>query len=1095
MKRHLSLLLLGAFQVKLNGESLDGFDYDKVRALLAYLAVERDVPQRRDALTSLLWPEQPTKAARHSLSQALLKLRQALGDRQAEEPFILADRKTIRLNPQAKIELDVTQFEAHLAACDAHQHTHPSACAECMEWRRQAIELYGGDFLQGLSLPDAVAFDDWTALTRERLHRMAIDVLHTLARFHEGRGEARQARRYAARQVELEPWREEAHRQLMRLLARSGQRSAALLQYERCCQILDAELGVAPAPQTRRLYERIRAAGSGRAGNLPTPPTPFIGRQQEVADVAGMLAQRDCRLVTLLGPGGVGKTRLALEVAARKTDWFLDGVTFVPLVAAETETEMVNAIADALAFSFASGDDGEKALLLDYLSEKEMLLVLDNFEHLQSGVPFLSTLMEQAPGVSILITARIRTSLSAEWVYEVEGFPTPAHADLETSEAAQLFAQAAQRVRKDFSLATTDREAVVRICRMVEGVPLALELAASWTRLLTAREIAGKVESGPDFLTTLSADVPQRHQSMRAVFEQTWRLLAEQEREALCRLAVFRGGFTQEAAAHTGAAPLRVLAGLMDKSLLQRIGDERYGVHELLRQYALDKLAGRDDGGAAHAAHAAYYARFLQEREAAMVTGKREEALRDIDREIENVRRAWQWLVGGGKMEEIGQCLHALSLFYELQNWFQEGAKVFTAAAAQVSAQDSENKRLLARLKIRQSRFHLRLAQHEQAQQLLAESMDLLQRLEAPSEQALALRSLAAVASKQGAFQTAEEYLRHSLRLYQQLHDEAGVATAQTRLGAARHQQGDYETARTLYKQSLEQFEALGDSWGVGAALHRMGHLAYELGEYDEARRFYAQRLEIARATGDRRGAAASFNNLGNVYYARGNYKEAERHYLQGLAAWQELGNRWGTALAYNNLGLIATEREAYADARRCFQDSLALCRAIGDKRGIALALNNLGELASQQNALDDAREYHEESLALFREIGQPRGIMYALNFLGTVEANSGARAAATTYYREALQLALAHQAAPRALDSLAGLAVVLHEDGETQQAAEILALVLDAPATEEATRERAEALLNTIDSILPGEQLAAARRRGRQADWQTAATRLLQPT
>ncbi|MFW6070692.1 MAG: AfsR/SARP family transcriptional regulator, partial [bacterium] len=749
MKRHLSLLLLGAFQAKLNGEPLDGFDYDKVRALLAYLAVERGVPQRRDALASLLWPEQPNKAARHSLSQALLKLRQALGDREAETPFILADRKTIQLNPHADVELDVTQFEAHLAACEAHEHARPAACGECMERRRQAIALYRGDFLQGLSLPDAVSFDDWSALTRERLHRLAIDALQVLARFHEARGEAQQALRYANRQAALEPWREEAHRQLMRLLARSGQRSAALAQYERCCQILEAELGVAPAPQTRRLYERIRAADGDHTGTVPTPATPFIGRQQEAADVAGMLAQADCRLVTLVGPGGIGKTRLALEVATRKAAWFLDGVYFVPLVAAETETEMINAIADALAFSFASGDDGEKALLLDYLSEKEVLLVLDNFEQVQGGHAFLSTLLQQAADVTVLLTARMRTNLAAEWVYKVEGFPTPARADLETSEAAQLFAQAAQRVREEFSLDNTDREAVARICRLVEGVPLALELAASWTRLLPVREIAEKIESGPGFLTTLSADVPQRHQSMRTVFEQTWRLLTEREREALCHLAVFRGGFTQEAAAQTGAAPLHVLLALVDKSLVQRIGGERHAVHELLRQYALDKLAATDDRDSARAAHAAYYARFLQQREPAMTTGEREQALHDIDREIENVRGAWQWLTRNGKTEEIERCLHALALFYEMQNWFQEGEKVFTAAVARVSAQGGEDTLLLARLKIRQSRFHLRLAQHEQAQRRLQESMDLLAHFEAPAERALALRSLAAVASKQ----------------------------------------------------------------------------------------------------------------------------------------------------------------------------------------------------------------------------------------------------------------------------------------------------------------------------------------------------------
>ncbi|PKO20431.1 MAG: SARP family transcriptional regulator, partial [Chloroflexi bacterium HGW-Chloroflexi-1] len=594
----LTISLLGPLRVALCGEPVTDFATDKARALLAYLAVEAERPHRRDALAGLLWPDQPQRKARQNLRQALSHLRRAIGDRDEAAPFLLVSRETVQFNADSDHWLDVAAFTSLAEACRGHRHRRLATCLPCMRRLEQMAELYRGDFLAQFFLSDSSIFEEWALLKREWLHRQAVEAFSHLAGYYERRGDYEQARQYARRQVALEPWREEAHRHLMRLLALDGQRSTALAQYETCRRMLAEELGVEPTAETVALYKRISESAIAdlqtcRLANLPPSPTPFVGREEELAELADYLANPDCRLLTLVGPGGIGKTRLVLQVAADQTGAFVHGIHFVPLASVSSTELIVSAIAEALDLPFDSHQD-PKEQLLNYLHEKEMLLVLDNLEHLlpisissacgkgEGGAELLAEILRRAPGVVLLVTSRERLNLREEWVYTVEGLTYPEGEAVgrpalsvaegpETYSAVNLFQQRARRAYQHFSLSEIERPHVVRICQLVEGMPLGVELAAAWVAVHSCEEIAQEIERNLDILTTRLRNVPARQWSVRATFEHSWQLLSETEKDIFARLSVFRGGFRREAAAVVTGASLSTLSSLLDKSLIRRV--------------------------------------------------------------------------------------------------------------------------------------------------------------------------------------------------------------------------------------------------------------------------------------------------------------------------------------------------------------------------------------------------------------------------------------------------------------------------------------------------------------------------------------------
>jgi predicted ATPase/DNA-binding SARP family transcriptional activator len=1041
----LSLSLFGPFVATLDGDPISDFATEKARALLAFLAVEPSHPHSRPALTALLWPDQPEERARQNLRQALLHLRQALGENEGRPSFLLATRESVQFNPHTDFTLDVADFVARIAACRSHRHRHPATCRPCLQRLREVVELYHGDFLQYLALPDSETFQEWALLKREWLHQQAIEALAVLANYHEQRGEIALARPYAYRQVELEPWNEEAHQQLMRLLAIEGKRSAALAQYEACRRILDAELAVEPTRATMALYQRIRAGEAVRPAvppfNLPLAPTSFVGREQELADLAERLAQPECRLLTLLGPGGIGKTRLALQAAAEQHGAYRDGIHFVPLAAVASHEGVLPAIADALHLSFQSREPPAEQLL-NYLRSRELLLLLDNLEHLLEGSAFLADILRRAPGVVLLVTSRERLNLREEWIYEVGGLTYPqesGEAGPVGGSAVDLFRQRASQVQQKLD-PEVERTHVAQICQLVDGMPLAIELAASWARTHSCAAIAAALTQSLDILATSLRNVPERHRSMRAALQHSWDLLAEQEQTLFRRLAVFRGGFEETAAAQVAAATPAALSALLDKSLLRRSTAGRYEMHELVRQYAGERLAvGALEDTATRDQHAVYYAAFLQDREVALQGKGQKEALEDIQGETDNVRAAWQWATAHAQANVLDRALGALDLFYDMRNWYREGLDAFAAAVAGLPA-GAEADLTRWRLRTHQGRFAYRLGKNDQARALLEESLPIFRALGAQRETAFALTLLSWILQDVGDLTEAERSGQQGLAAYGELADCYGMAWAATSLHTTAAIAGRFAASRDYAEQALACYETCGAP----------------------------------------RETASALSNLGKLAGIAGDYAGAQAYFERALAILGEIGDRRGTAVCLHNLGTLAYLNRDVTRARQLRQEALAICRQIGYQWGVASSLKGLGDVARQEGEYARAQEYLQAGLAAFQETGDRRSQANCLNSLGQVETVRKRYAEAWHYYQEGLAIAMQVNAAPVVMDILRGIAEVRAGQGDPVQALELVAFVAGQPGSEKQTLEQLEPLGEMLRSQLPPAAAAAAEARGR---------------
>ena len=1058
----LMISLFGALQVSLDGAPITDFATDKARALLVYLAVEGHEPHRRDELAGLLWPEQPQRKASHNLRQTLSYLRQAIGDDQSNSPFLHVNRLAIQFDAGSDHWLDVAAFAELVETSRRHRHRRPDACVPCIRRMAQIAELYQGEFLAQFFLSDSTPFEEWASLQREWFHRHAAEALFHLSRYHERRSEYAEARQHARRLVDLEPWHERAHRQLMRLLALDGQRNAALAHYKVVRQMLAEELAVEPSPRTVTLHDRIQAGveldAKAPFSKLPPSPTPFVGREEELSDLATRLADPDCRLVTLVGPGGIGKTRLALEAATEHVGAFEDGVAFVHLASVDSPNTLVLAVADALRFSFHGREDPARQLLA-YVREKALLLVLDTMEHLLGGVDWLIDVLRSAPRVVMLVTSRERLNLREEWVYAVGGLTYPEATkggassgggtwSVKSYDAIQLFHRRAEQVDRHFSLSAANAAPVACICRLVEGMPLAIELAAASADSRSCDEIERQIERNIDVLTTSLRNVPDRQRSIRATFEHSWNLLSDQERAVFRKLSLFRGGFRARAAEAVVGASVPTLSALVGKSLLARASDGRYHVHELLRQYAAEKLhEDHEQQEEARARHAAHYAAFLQAQDPALKRAHQREAVNAIRAEIDNVRAGWHWAVDrltrgigdGAAMDVVGRSLEALYVFYRMQGWYQEGTQAFAQAAAAVLPPETpvedltpDEQRLWGQLLARQGKC-CEFTQHaHQAQQLFESSLSVFERLGARREMALPLHGLGYMAHIRGDYTQAEAYFGRSLDLYREYGDLWGMAVTLGNLCLVSRRRGAFDEAKAQCQESLEIRRQIGDRQGIASALNNLALVQCTLGEYAEAQEVLQASLKICHEVGYRVGIANAFTHLGHAAFRLGDPEAARGWMREASSVYRQLGDTWGVAITLNNLGYVAMEQADYVSAERLCRDSVELYRQVGVRAGLANTLANLGQAYYHLDRRDRAWET----------------------------------------FREALEIAQDANAIPTVLKTLPGLARLWADTGNEGRALALVAFVLHQSAISQAVKEQAASLFAEIAATLPEDEV-----------------------
>ncbi|MDX1521127.1 MAG: tetratricopeptide repeat protein [Anaerolineae bacterium] len=672
--------------------------------------------------------------------------------------------------------------------------------------------------------------------------------------------------------------------------------------------------------------------------NFPPQPAPFIGREEEVAEVSRLLADPDCRLLTLVGPGGIGKTRLAIQTVKALRQAFAYDVYFVPLQTVTSVQALISAMADALKLSL-SGPDEPKLQLLNYLQDRTLLLLLDNFEQLlgAGGASFLADILEIAPSVRLLATSREVLNLQEEWLYPVQGLPFPTDgyvSDLKAYSAVQLFAERARRIRRDFSLAD-EQASVIRICRLVEGTPLAIELAAAWTKTLSCEIIAAELQHNIDLLVTPLRNIPERHRSMQAVFNQTWRRLSQEEQDVFKRLSVFQGSFAPDAARVVANASLIDLATFVDKSLLQAMAAGRYHMHELLRQYAAEQLADSpEDVAKSCDVHCTYYANFLDQHLEALMGSQQRQAIAAINAEYANIWAAWRWAIQGLKLSEIQKLVTPLQVFCQFQGKFLEGAAAWEEAYHRLSGIEATDsvKLTLAAVIIWWGWMLIRLGQLNQAEVVLKQCRALYRQLDIPAIPGYGTNPA----------------LHLSL-----------IATIR----------GDYATALQYGEQAHQESEADRHEINLCQAYYVLSSAAFGQGNYETAQHYAQQAYTLAQKAGDRWFMAYCLNKLGDIAQAEGDYSEAEQHYQNSYTLKKEFDDPEGMAVALSHLGKLALRQEKYAEARRLYQQSLTIYERIGDKGGLATSLDGLGQTACALAEVPVAQQYLQQALHIATEI------------------------------------------------------------------------------------------------------------------------------
>ncbi|MCB0063360.1 MAG: tetratricopeptide repeat protein [Caldilineaceae bacterium] len=1031
MSGTLHCLLFGDPQISLDENPLTGFISIKAQALLYYLAATRQ-SHSRDHLAALFWGHMPSAAARKNLTKALSNLRSLVGG------HLVTDRQSATLQLDA-VTVDLHTFQtllhpAHTTAADEKKNVQEFPVDRI--W--QADALHRSPFLQDLTIDDAPDFELWLTETRVTCQQMLIAALEKAADQALQAEDLDLAQALTARTLQREPTWEAAHRRTMTLLARLGKVDEALVHYQQCRHVLEQELGVEPDKETTLLYQTLRATHKPPPHNLPTATTRFVGRETELLALKTLVCDADCRLLTITGAGGVGKTRLALQLAdlfAQPTAHhtpdcsFPDGIYLLSLTALDNANTITAMLAERLGFTFY--DEGNaKQQLLDALQDKRMLLVLDNVEHLVDTtaamhgaqnstaspqipselIALVAEMLAGSPHLKFVMTSRTRLNMQGERLFSLGGLHYPAqsapfiaHSTLEHDErteltesaaiarklndteysAIQLFVQSARRLQAHYVLLDRDWPAVVRICQLVQGMPLGILLAAAWMDVYTPAEIADEISRSLDFLEADLPDLPLRQRSIRAAIDHSWRMLAPPEQAFFQRLSIFRGSFSRHAAQQIADATPRLLQSLVKKSLLQPIVQGRFLLHELLRQYTAETLA--DDEVTAlelRNRHSRYFAQAALTWAAALKDARQQQTLKAMDADSENLHVAWQWLIATEDVDAQLEMVNGLCQFYLWRGRYQEGIDTVKPALQRLTfLRGQHDAETVARLRVLLTTWHglfLRvLGHHVEARQQL--------------EAALAQLQSAPHFGEKAGDESEEEFSGETAFVWLQL----GNTLRET----------DRHRAKLCYNESLACYRATGDAWGTANALAALGWLIQHLGAYDDARQIYQESLALRQTLRDQRGIAGCLRALGGITLYQGNHDEAERLIRRSIAIYGEMDDQAGIAAGLGKLGEALTLLGRAAEAVDPLEESIALYHTLGLQEEEMFAHAVLAHTSIHLGNYAAALHYAQVADSYFRPHHAQRGIAYTMLIQGWAHLGQEALAAADDLLQQSVHI------------------------------------------------------------------------------------------
>lgn len=714
--------------------------------------------------------------------------------------------------------------------------------------------------------------------------------------------------------------------------------------------------------------------------NLPFQSTPLIGRTIELSKIAQILDNSACRLLTLIGPGGIGKTRLAIEVASRQADMFEDGAVFVALASIGTTSQIVSAIGDALRLSFSGQTDPVK-YLLNHLREQHLLLVLDNFEHLLSDAGLVNDILQHAPNVKVVVTSRSRLNLQSEWLFDVEGLSYPSRdipVTLQTMpylaeySAVQLFVYRATQVQPHFSLSEVTLKSIVPMIQQLAGIPLAIELAAAAVRTHSIDMIQQQIRENLNVFSTTLRDIPERHRSMRAAFDHSWSLLDETERTLFSRLAIFHGSFTAEAAKQVAGATLFDLGTLIDKSLLRQSIEEPYASEsrfmmlEPIREYALEMLLERGEHEKLQYDHATYYLTLAENAGAHWYTQTAEIALRQLSTEYDNLYTALVWSKASNHPTMGLQIAVALTPLWKVRCFLSEGSE-WLADLLKLDADNQDAASLAVRVR--------------------------------------ALKCAARLATDKFDFAEAAKLLKESLAIRHTLGETGSETRLLINATLQARSVGEYQRATMLIEDALAEHYAQGERGGIAECLYILALVLREQGHLDRALALSRQRLEIDSEIGDPGNKAQALLALGDIARDRGDVAQTRKYSTESLAIFREFGMQWAIGFALNNLAYAAYMEGDIAQAFSLANESVSLFRGIDRGTGIVETLVTLGYVLLAQGKMAAVDEALTEVLRLALVHGPRLFVASALEGLASMMAQTQKNTSAVRFLSAASAL------------------------------------------------------------------------------------------
>ena len=918
---------------------------------LAYLAYRGDWVGREE-LAYLFWADAPPDTARHNLRQLVKRLRRLEW---------LPDLEITPHQLRWPVASDVAAFREALGA----------------ERWADAASGYNGPLLANLDDPQPGEFQHWLEHERGQLRERWREALLRVADDLEGQLRFEDAAAALARLLDDDELDEEVLQRTMELLASSGRAGEALAAYRGFAERLRDELDLEPSSATEQLAgdienRRIEAEPARRQQppsavavaperpTLPVPATPFVGRDLELSEISHQLSQPGCRLLTLTGPGGIGKTRLALQAADELRSRFPDGVAFVPLEALTSPEAITTQIASALGFDLVGRADPSEQLA-GRIGNRRLLLVLDNFEHLSEEAGVAAELLRACKQLTLLVTSRERLRLEEEWLLPLEGLSSPEGDDLGVEDilsfdAPNLFLQCAQRLRPGYRPADSEAPALLAICRAVGGSPLGVELAAAWVRALPLADIATEIARNIDILASDRRNVSARHRSARAAFDHSWALLTEGEQEALAKLAVFHGGFRREAAAAIADVSLPVLMALLDKSLLRSSADGRFDLHPLIFQFTREALQQRPAELASRAErHARYYLRLLEEQGKDLSGVGHARAKTVIGEDLPNILEAWSWAIASDRPEVLKRTCQPLCNYYYLQNRVPEGVEVFAQSIHDLERRADAPPALLGLLLGFQAAFDLRLGQTDRAERAAHLSIERLKGQGEPMGVVRALSMLSGVAVARGQLDQARAFSRRELALARKHQLQEAVLRTLGNLAVDEQDQGNYRQAEAHNQEILRSFRQSGNHALTIQTLNNLGHLHLDMHETHKAQAFLHEGLELAREHGILKNLQHLFGGLGKAASDQGHLEEARGLLETALKHSRKAGDTRHLANLLPNLGQVVTRLGDEDQGRRYLLEGLRIAWETDNVRAALNTLTLLAELDTEHFQPDTA--------------------------------------------------------------------------------------------------------------------------------------------